>query len=130
MNNNIEPKVGQILYNETLDEKGSIKSASLIYIDTEPEPESKNYMVTWIAQMEDFGNGIEVYTDATAGSIGKDSIKRIATDEDILSFIKAIRSSENVQEQIQRWLENIDKSQDYALLLPEEKERLKKLINS
>ena len=87
-------------------------------------------MVTWIAQMEDFGNGIEVYTDATAGGIGKDKIKRIATDEDILSFVKVIKNSENAQEQIQKWIENIDKSQDYALLLPEEKEKLKKLINS
>ncbi len=102
MNENITPKVGQILYDEKLNEDGTIKSASLLYIDEEPNPEEGKWLVTWIAQMQNYnGKGMEVYTDAVAGGMGKGMVTRIAIDEDIMSFVNAIKDSENPQEQIQ-----------------------------
>ena len=102
MNENITPKVGQILYDEKLNEDGTIKSASLLYIDEEPNPEEGKWLVTWIAQMQNYnGKGMKVYTDAVAGGMGKGMVTRIAIDEDIMSFVNAIKDSENPQEQIQ-----------------------------
>jgi len=130
MDDNVTPKIGQILYEEKLDDKGNIKTASLLYIDEEPKPDG-GWMVTWIAQMEDYGNGeLEVYTDGTAGGTASEHVKRIATDADIMKFVNAIKKSTNFKEQIDIWLENIEKSEDYSILLLAEKERLKKLINS
>lgn len=127
MNENIKPKIGQLLYQEDRNHDGFLEYASLLFIDSESDSPN-NIMVVWIAQMEDWGNGMEVYTDATAGSIPINRTPRFATDDDIMSFIETIKRSESSDELMTHWLRNIDESEDYAFMLPEERERLKNLI--
>lgn len=122
------PKVGQILYQQKENESGEVINASLLYIDTEPVHDTGLY-VTWIAQMENFnGNGLEVYSDATSGESRLNQINRIASDEDIKFFISVIKKSNNSEDALHYWLHNIKSSEGYALLLPEEKERLERII--
>ena len=126
---NIIPKIGQILYEEKLDENGALIYSALLYVDTEFIPDEGLY-VTWIAQMEDFeGNGLEVYTNASSGGSNLKNISRIATDDDIKLFVEVIKKSKNSNEKLDNWIKNINEAEDFALLLSEEKERLKRIIN-
>lgn len=122
------PRVGQLLYHEERDAEGKIKSAWLYFIDTEPEPD-KQWMVTWVAQMNDSrGNGMEVDTAPIAGGAGRKHMTRVATDDDIRQFVNVIKGSKNPEEQISLWIKRLEGEGDLSLLLEEEKERLKRIL--
>ena len=136
----LEPKVGQLIYSEYVEDDGEFARASLLYIDTAFEDcsereqkswqEGKNRPVTWVAQMEDYseGAGMEVYTEAVAG--GSNKFTRIATDDDIQKFVDCIASGENPTENLNRWIETLKDNSDHDTLQESEKERLISIISA
>jgi hypothetical protein len=128
MNETFLPIVGQLLYSEELGSGNELQSASLLYVDTEPEP-GKQWMLTWVAQMSDFkGKGMEVYAEPEVGGGGVKYVKRVATDQDILLFINTIKRSDDADEQFKKWMKLLDEDEDWGPLLIEEKDRLKRLM--
>jgi hypothetical protein len=123
------PKVGQILYQETLNPDSSIKNSCLFFIDSAPEGE-KSLLVTWLVQMEDYGNGVGVYTEPDCGGMPRKNITRVATDADISSFVQILKKIDPKGQQAQKWLKDIKEVEDWSPLLPEEKERLIRIIQS
>lgn len=123
------PQVGQILFQQYTDSYGKTTS-DLIYIDEEPidKIEGKSLCVTWLATMADFGNGLEVYTRPEAGGTSLNNIDRIASDEDILSFVNVIKQSPEFKRIIDEWINILETSEDHKPLLAQEKARLKHLL--
>ena len=122
---NVTPKVGQILYQEYSNENGVFEFASLIFVDEAIEKD-RQWMFSQIAHLEDFGNGLQVYTGFEAGSMPP-KYTRIATDDDLKKFIVYIKDSKITSDSInlESWMEKI-KSDNY--LLESEKKRILKLI--
>lgn len=124
-------KPGRILYKETLNDAGVLKTAELIYID-EPPVEGEQWMVTWIALMEDFGEGMQVHAEPTAGGMPASDIPE-ATDEDINSFIECIlkeSGDQDPKEKLRDWIKTIETSEDYKAMEESERKRLIELIST
>lgn len=119
------PQVGQLLYNEHLDKDGNLKHASLLFIDTEPEPDPKSWYYTELFLMEDFGQGLEVQVSMNAGGMPA-SYTRIATDEDVTKFISILKQQQNFNSE--KFVKDLQESQDTEPLLKEEKERIVRLM--
>lgn len=116
----ITPEVGQLLYNEYInDEDGSFKFGSIIFVDS-PIEEGGEWYYTQIAHMEDFGNGMEVALQEEAGGMPP-QVTRVATDEDIAKFITTALSSGQTKADIDQWVAMI---QGQEPLLAREKERV------
>ena len=131
MENNQTPQPGRILYNEQLNDDGVLKTAELIYIDT-PPVEGEQWMVTWLALMEDFGEGMQVYPEPNAGGMPVTDISE-ANDENINSFIECILNEagdENPKEKLRDWVKTIETSEDYKGLQESECKRLISLISA
>lgn len=124
---NPQPKVGQLLYNERVDTGGNFQSASLVFVDEEVGT-NQQWMYTEIALMEDFGEGMEVYAGIESGGMPP-RYTRIATDEDIVKFLKLIKEGKVNPEvpDIASWLKDLA---DLSELLEEEKERLERLAST
>lgn len=127
---NPTPNVGELLYNEYLNDEGSIHHTSLIFIDTPPD-DQQQWLVTWVAMQEDFsGKGPEVYIEPEAGGIPPQYTRK-ATDADIQSFVDvALAEGAQGQQKLKNWLELIASSEDYQPLLPAEKQRLERIIRA
>jgi hypothetical protein len=122
-----QPGVGEILYDELLDKSGKLTRAELFFIDTPPD-KGKQWLVTWIAQMEDYGDGMEVYAQPTAGGMGR-RFTRVATDQDIRLFRDCIlKEPGDPQEKLKAWIKIIKTSEDYSPLQDKEKTRLIKIL--
>lgn len=126
----VTPQVGQLFYQEYInDEDNSFHSASLMFVDTAME-EGKQWYVTWVAQMEDYGdgNGMQVHLEQEAGGMPA-GVTRIATDEDILKFVQAhVQDDPAKVADITEWLESVIQADQY--MLPVEKERVASLTGS
>lgn len=118
------PSLGQLLYRETLESDGKLKHAQLVFIDTEIE-EGKGWNFTQIALIEDQGNGLEAWTGFEAGIMAP-KYTRLATDEDIMKFIKLIKEGkmDEFSSNLEKWLGEINLD---ITLLPSEKERINTL---
>lgn len=121
----ITPQVGQVLYNEYIDDSdGSFKFGSLLFVDS-PIEEGAMWNYTQLAHMEDFGDGMEVSLEQEAGGMPA-TVTRVATDEDIKKFIQSIPDTDSEKSQmIQAWLEWINNDE---VLLQEEKQRIADLV--
>lgn len=121
---NPPPAVGQLLYREFTDDNGNFRSASLAFVDGEIEA-GKQWLYTEIALMEDTGNGLEVYTGIESGGMPP-KYTRLATDEDLLKFIRLIKDGKATGEarDIGAWIEAVCAD---TVLLPAEKERISRL---
>lgn len=84
----LQPKVGQLLYRETRDpQTKEPKEASLFYIDSS-ERLGTQYLHSELAHMEDFGQGIEVYTGFECGGLPAFYLATPASDEHIALFVQ------------------------------------------
>lgn len=123
---NPQPQVGQILYKEYRSEENKgLKYASLVFVDEEIK-KGKQWMYTQIAHMEDYGEGMEVYTEFGAGGMPA-KYTRIATDEDVEKFITTLLKSRppSPSDQLEKWIKDIKAD---SVILPAEKERLEKIV--
>ncbi len=120
------PEVGQILYDQDTDEAGQVVRECLFFIDS-PSDNDKQWWVTWLAQMEDYGDGLEVYIQPEAGGMPP-KMARIATDEDIKRFVEVLKKESDGIQKLKKWLNLIKTSQDLEPLRDDEKARLIKII--
>jgi len=120
------PEVGQLLYKEIKKNDGQLAYVSLIFVDT-PIKEGEQWMYTQIALMEDFGNGLEVYTGIESGGMPPKSISP-ATDEQIKIFVdNIVKEGESAAEKLKTWVNEVEND---SILKNEEKERIKKIVNT
>ncbi len=121
------PKAGRLLYNQYVDDSGQIVREVLFFIDSPPDNQNQ-WWVTYVAQMEDYGEGLEVDFHPVAGAMSA-KMTRIARDEDIKKFTEALLTCKKGDKKLEEWAELIKTHCDLEPLLPREKDRLLTIIS-
>ncbi len=121
------PRVGRLLYNQYVDDSGQIVREVLFFIDSPPDNQNR-WWVTYVAQMEDYGEGLKVDFRPVAGATSA-RMTRIARDEDIKKFTDALLGIKEGDKKLEEWANLIKTHCDLEPLLPREKDRLLTIIS-